>query len=450
MKNRWKHIFIPVLTMALCLSLAACGNSDNVAGDDWRTTGMVVGSGTITHDGESVDVLVTVSESSAAFYRDLPEQILFDSVSFPMSIPDAEQAFNAISFDDINDDGESDVLVSFIHENGDATELIWIWDPVERYVFREDLSTVALSGVALSGDDLSGDDLSEYVGLWEYQGENLWLRIREDATWEFVNDQDEVIEYGTLWVDEYGITLHFDGSGDTLQLDRTVSGDLIDSVNGGTLLPVEGIQSQEPYFTRNGIEINAAVEMGTFPLEDGVCSYSGLGDGYNTDDCYWEITKTGDYTHDGIRELHFDAICYIPEDSIPYFDQQYTTVTSSELYDFYTGMWLTTSTAYGNSQRGDNYYLHTISWQGNSYLIEFAYSTDWQYNVGDWAQVLTKSYAVYLPEDYDGLVFAAEAQPDNYKDSAKRMQLDSISPEAALMDIDTVDPYRSLYFSLCY
>lgn len=440
MKNRWKHIFIPVLTMALCLSLAACGNSDNVAGDDWRTTGMVVGSGTITRDGESVDVLVTVSESSAAFYRDLPEQILFDSVSFPMSIPDAEQAFNAISFDDINDDGESDVLVSFTHENGDATELIWIWDPVERYVFREDLSTVALSG----------DDLSEYVGLWEYQGENLWLRIREDATWEFVNDQDEVIEYGTLWVDEYGITLHFDGSGDTLQLDRTVSGDLIDSVNGGTLLPVEGIQSQEPYFTRNGIEINAAVEMGTFPLEDGVCSYSGLGDGYNTDDCYWEITKTGDYTHDGIRELHFDAICYIPEDSIPYFDQQYTTVTSSELYDFYTGMWLTTSTAYGNSQRGDNYYLHTISWQGNSYLIEFAYSTDWQYNVGDWAQVLTKSYAVYLPEDYDGLVFAAEAQPDNYKDSAKRMQLDSISPEAALMDIDTVDPYRSLYFSLCY
>ena len=440
MKNRWKHIFIPVLAMALCLSLVACGNSDDVAGDDWRTTGMVVGSGTITHDGESVDVLVTVSESSAAFYRDLPEQILFDSVSFPMSIPDAEQAFNAISFDDINDDGESDVLVSFIHENGDATELIWIWDPVERYVFREDLSTVALSG----------DDLSEYVGLWEYQGENLWLRIREDATWEFVNDQDEVIEYGTLWVDEYGITLHFDGSGDTLQLDRTVSGDLIDSVNGGTLLPVEGIQSQEPYFTRNGIEINAAVEMGTFPLEDGVCSYSGLGDGYNTDDCYWEITKTGDYTHDGIRELHFDAICYIPEDSIPYFDQQYTTVTSSELYDFYTGMWLTTSTAYGNSQRGDNYYLHTISWQGNSYLIEFAYSTDWQYNVGDWAQVLTKSYAVYLPEDYDGLVFAAEAQPDNYKDSAKRMQLDSISPEAALMDIDTVDPYHSLYFSLCY
>ena len=439
MKNRWKHILIPVLAMALCLSLAACGNSDDVAGEDWRTTGVVVGSGTITHDGESVDVLVTVSESSAAFYRDLPEQVLFDSVSFPMNIPDAEQAFNAISFDDIDGDGESDVLVSFIHENGDATELIWIWDPVERYVFREDLSTVTLSG----------GDLSEYVGLWEYQGENLWLRIHEDATWEFVNDQDDVIEYGTLWVEENGVTLHFDGSGDTLQLDRTVSGDLIDSVNNGTLLPVEGIQSQEPYFARNGLEINAAVEMGTFLLEDGVCSYSGLGDGYNTDDCYWEIVKNGDYTHDGIRELHFDAICYIPEGAIPYFDQQYITVTSSELYDYYTGTWLTASTAYGNSQRGENYYLYTISWQGSSYLIEFAYSTEWEDNVSDWAQVLTKSYVVYIPEDYNGLIFAAEAQPLTYKESAKRMQLDSICPEAAIMDIATLDPYSCLFFDLC-
>ncbi len=127
-------------------------------------------------------------------------------------------------------------------------------------------------------------------GFGNIRGENLWLCIHEDTTWEFVNDQDDVIEYGTLWVDENGVTLHFDGSGDTLQLDRTVS------------------------------------------------------------------------------------------------------------------------------------------WQGNSYLIEFAYSTDWQYNVGDWAQVFTKSY----------------------KDTAKRMQLDSISPEAAVMDIDTVDPYSSMYFSLYY
>ena len=439
--NRWKKGFALVLAAALCLSLAACGGSrDDVAGDDWRATGIVAGSGTITHDGDSVDVLVTVSESSAAFYRDLPEQVLFDSVLFPMTVPDAEQAFNAISFDDIDGDGESDVLVSFIHENGDTTELVWLWDPEARYVFREDLSTVTVGGGALDG----------FVGLWEYQGENLWLRIHDDAAWEFVNDQDDVIEYGTLWADESGVTLHFDGSGDVLRLDRTVSGDLTDTANGGLLLPVEDIQSSEPCFTRNGLELNAAAEMGGYLLEDGVCSYSGLGDGYSMGDCSWELTKSYDYTHDGIREIQFDAVCRIPEGSIPYFDQQYMIVTDSELYDFYTGMWLTAASSYGSSSRGDNYYLHTVSWRGNSYLIEFAYSTDWQYDVDGWAAVLTKSYVVYLPEDYDGLVFAAETQPDNYRDSAKRMQLDSISPEADIMSIDTVDPYSALYFSVCY
>ena len=74
MKNRWKNTAFFAQALVLCLCLAACGNSDDVAGDDWRTTGMVVDSGTITHDGDSVDVLVTVSESSAAFYRDIPEQ----------------------------------------------------------------------------------------------------------------------------------------------------------------------------------------------------------------------------------------------------------------------------------------------------------------------------------------------------------------------------------------
>lgn len=155
MKERWKNTAFFAQVMVLCLCLAACGNSDDVAGDDWRTTGMVVDSGTITHDGDSVDVLVTVSESSAAFYRDIPEQVLFDSVAFPMDIPDAEQAFHSISFDDLDGDGKSDVWVSFLHKNGDATDLIWIWDPEERYVYREDLSAVP----ADEGDP------SDYTGL---------------------------------------------------------------------------------------------------------------------------------------------------------------------------------------------------------------------------------------------------------------------------------------------
>ena len=112
-------------------------------------------------------------------------------------------------------------------------------------------------------------------------------------------------------------------------------------------------------------------------------------------------------------------------------------------------MWLTAATAYGSTERGENYYLHTINRDGESKQIEFAYSTDWQYNVGDWAQVLTKSYVAYIPEDYDGLVFAAQAEPWDYKDDAKRMQLDSIAPEADVMNLPTLAPYSSLYFRIC-
>lgn len=431
-----KRSLILLLTAVLCLILSACDKADNdVTDDDWRVFSAINGSGTITHDGEgSVDVLVMISPEKAAFYRNKPEQILFDSVSFPMTITDAEQAFNAISFDDLDGDGGSDVTVKFIHENGNTTELVWIWDNAERYVFREDLSTIMI-----------GNGIEEYVGLWEYM-DDLWLRIHEDATWELVNDQDDIIKYGTLRADESVVTLYFAGSGEVLHLDHTVSGDLIDSVNGATLIPVESIQSSQPYFTRNGLQINAEMDMGTFFLEDGVCTHTGFGDGYNTGDCYWELIKHSDYAYNGIRQIEFDAICYIPESSIPDFDEQYLTNTDSELYDFYTGMWLTASTTYGNSDRGENYYLHTINWEGNSYPIEFFYSTDWQHDVDGWETVFTKSYTVYLPEEYDGLVFAAEAQPDNYKDSDKRMHLDSICPEAGVMEITTVNPYRSLYF----
>ena len=61
----------------------------------------------------SVKVLVTVGPESAAFYRDEPEQELFDSVSFPVTVEDANDDGTGfdISFDDITGDGESDVVV---------------------------------------------------------------------------------------------------------------------------------------------------------------------------------------------------------------------------------------------------------------------------------------------------------------------------------------------------
>lgn len=169
MKHLNKYMCL-ALALVLCLSLAACGNSDDVAGEDWRTTGVVVGSGTITHDGESVDVLVTADPNSAAFYRDQEEQVLFDSVAFPETIEDISSSAFQISFDDQNGDGESDVLVEIGHEDMSNTTMLWLWDPQERYVYQPEYSSFHVPGVA-EPEEL----IASYVGLWEYQGENLWL-----------------------------------------------------------------------------------------------------------------------------------------------------------------------------------------------------------------------------------------------------------------------------------
>ena len=365
----------------ICLILTSCGNAGNedVAGDDWRTTGVVVDSGTITHDGESVDVLVTVDPKSAAFYWDNENQVLFDSVSFPMTIPDAKKAFNGIYFEDINEDEESDVVVDFIHADGGETYLVWIWDPEKRYVFREDLSFDSVSTETSTA-------------------------VKESRT--DTGNKEE-------------------GRGDI-------------------------IASEVPYFEENGLEINANMDEGTLFLQDGVCTYSGLGDGYAVNDCYWEVTKKSDYTHGDVRVLEFDAICYIPDTSVPFYAEQYITNVTGELYDYYSGMWFTAATAYNSTGRDQNHYKHTIKWDGQDCEIEFFYSTNWNDKVGDWAQVLTKSYIVYMPSDYDGLVFTAQTQPDNYKDCAKVMQLDSIAPEGKIMEIDLLDPYHFLYFDVCH
>ena len=144
MKNRWKHIFIPVLAMALCLSLAACGNSDDVAGEDWRTTGIVRAEGTVTRGGEDRDVLVCVHAEDAALYYDAAEQVLYAAVDYPAAIQgDAWAAFQSIDFADRNGDGSSDIAMLFQEGDG-MTLLVWFWDETaKRFVFRPEESSAA-------------------------------------------------------------------------------------------------------------------------------------------------------------------------------------------------------------------------------------------------------------------------------------------------------------------
>ena len=234
-----KHLKLlsAALAVLLCFALAACG--EPAAGKDWRTTGVVAAQGTLTRSGEEIAVCVCLDENGAQLYLDDETHTLFGSVRFPDEMTDAAESFAQITFPDWNDDGESDVEMRFSHADMSEDRMVWLWDAAsggytyasEYYSNRNEAET----------DPAEDHYLSDYIGIWEVSGENLWLCVFEDATWSYVNSQNEVIEYGVVLCDADGIELHYDGSGDVQRLDSTPGGTLADLINDLTLIPVEAV-----------------------------------------------------------------------------------------------------------------------------------------------------------------------------------------------------------------
>ena len=147
----------------------------------------------------------------------------------------------------------------------DRDEQVW-FDGVEFPMALADALTAYRS---TSFDDLDGDGQS-------------------DVTMIFDHGDGSTTELVWLWYDDTGFEFE----------------PVLSSVTSGT-----------PYFEANDLDMNARVDGGTYVLANGVCSYHGTGDGYAVGDVYWEVTKTRDETHDGLREIEFDAYCYIPAES---------------------------------------------------------------------------------------------------------------------------------------
>lgn len=149
MPKRKKYPFL-LLATVLCLSLMACGksstksNDSKITGSDWRTTGIVRDSGKIIRDGETTKVLVCIHKNDACFYYDKEIQTLFDSVTYPMAIQDPWEAYQSTDFSDRNDDGNSDICMTFRLSDGSEVIMTWLWDADKNgYVFNADGSSVS-------------------------------------------------------------------------------------------------------------------------------------------------------------------------------------------------------------------------------------------------------------------------------------------------------------------
>ena len=144
-----KKLFVLVLASLLCLSMAACGGTNSsddphdVAGDDWRVTGIVRDSGTITRSGDDIDVLVCINSDSADFYLDEETQTLYGYVSYPITLQsDPWEAFQYIDFADRNGDGNGDVAMLF-ELDGQQVLMVWFWNTdTETYEFQPEESQV--------------------------------------------------------------------------------------------------------------------------------------------------------------------------------------------------------------------------------------------------------------------------------------------------------------------
>ena len=146
-----KTITVLLLALVICFSFAACSNNNDedygddgdIAGADWRTWGIIDSYETMFMGSNEVNLCVCVNDDGAAFYYDDDSQTLFASVAFPMTIENARERIDGMSFGDIDQDEIGDFVIYFTNEDTEDYTLIWYWDDsIEQFVFSEEDSTL--------------------------------------------------------------------------------------------------------------------------------------------------------------------------------------------------------------------------------------------------------------------------------------------------------------------
>ena len=156
MKTRKKYRSL-LLTLLLCLSLAACGSPDgDIAGGDWRTTGVVDAYGTIARDGEEIGVCACLGPKAVYLYYDNEKHELFDTAVLPTDeLGDEDWQFGEMSLSDFSGDYNSDLRLTLFHEDMSESYIVWEWEKGAGYLYQPYDSYFRESRVV---DEPPGDD----------------------------------------------------------------------------------------------------------------------------------------------------------------------------------------------------------------------------------------------------------------------------------------------------
>lgn len=174
---------IVFMACAFVCSLAGCGDgqqtslptaSDTVPSEsvklqeDWREDAAISVRGTALFGGEQMSVAGCVEDERILLYRDAAVQELLAQADYPISLENAAEALSVSEFTDLDEDGNSEMSMTFELPGGERAIFLWFWVDGQGYVLNEELSQ-------MPGDSSAGDDiptLSEiYSGLLTLYGE---------------------------------------------------------------------------------------------------------------------------------------------------------------------------------------------------------------------------------------------------------------------------------------
>lgn len=208
-----------VFAAAICISLTACssesGETNDSKGKSTDSSDLLPyetdTNGTVTRNGEQIDVCVCHDRKSVYLYYNDENHELFDKARLPTDeIYDKAWKLGVADFDDINGDSNSDLQVCLSHADMSESHIVWEWDKDEGYVFQPDSSQFYNPIVVINPPEDAVIDFSIYEGLWQSDEENLYpdtyLQFDAEGNWELSSGGEEIDNGNLGYVSEEGLT----------------------------------------------------------------------------------------------------------------------------------------------------------------------------------------------------------------------------------------------------
>lgn len=116
--------------------------------EDWRETAKISTRAAMMYGGESVKVCICVEDEKALIYRDEPVQELLAQADYPEALENGTGNLSTCEFEDLDQDGNSELTLTFDRPDGGQAVFQWLWIDGEGYVLNEEFPQITDKAVS--------------------------------------------------------------------------------------------------------------------------------------------------------------------------------------------------------------------------------------------------------------------------------------------------------------